>query len=167
MFSNGLSSGFSLIFLIVCYPYSYTLHQPLSLPQVLRNLQHSMFHQVGARFIQHYNRKFGLAAPWGREWEQSSMAYLHYLMVVQSYNAYHPKFSRSFPLELQEQCMDRISFNVATPNIIMDDRIQWPDGINLMAGLTPRQPPAGDYQMVRLHQRQEIRQVTYFCSNFC
>ena len=87
------------------------------------------------------------------------MAYLHYLMVVQSYNAYHPKFSRSFPVELQEQCMDRITFNVATPNIILDDRIQWPDGIDIRAGLTPVQPPRGNYDVVRLHERQRIRQV--------
>ena len=118
-----------------------------------------MFHAVGPQFIQHYNRKFGLATPWGREWEQSSMAYLQYLMVVQSYNAYHPKFARSFPVELQEHCMDRISFNVATPNLILDDQIRWPDGVDVRAGLTPVQRPSGNYNMVRLHERARIRQA--------
>ena len=127
--------------------------------QVLRSLQHSMFHAVGGPFVQHYNDKYGLANPWGQEWEQQSKAYLHYLMVVQSYNSYHAKFPRSFDQQLQHDIVDRITNNVATPNMIVDDNIQWPNGINILERLTPVNPPAGGYQYLELHDRAQIRQV--------
>ena len=118
-----------------------------------------MFHAMGAHFVQHYNQKYNLAVPWGREWEEQSMAYLHYLLVVQSYNAYHPKFPRSFPQQLQEQCVDRICFNVSTPNLILDPAIQW--GFDLRASVSPTVPLAG-WQLVLSHERARIRQVHYF-----
>ena len=121
-----------------------------------------MFHAMGPAFIQHYNQKYDLANPWGREWEQQSMAYLHYLLVVQSYNAYHPKFPRSFPAQLQEQCVDRICFNISTPNLFLDPAIQW--GFNALASVPPEQPLAG-WDLVLSHERARIRQVTfYLCS---
>ena len=55
--------------------------------------------------------------------------------------------------------MDRITNNVATPNIILDDAIQWPDNINISEHLTPVNPPAGGYQHLELHDRDQIRQV--------
>ena len=119
-----------------------------------------MFHAVGRPFVQHYNAKYGLANPWGQEWEEQSQAYLHYLMVVQSYNSYHAKFARSFDRGLQHDIADRITNNVATPNLILDATIQWPDGINLQEHLTPVNPPAGGYQHLELHDRAQIRQVT-------
>jgi hypothetical protein len=120
-----------------------------------------MFHAVGSHFIQHYNNKYGLATPWGREWVEQSMAYLHYLMVVQSYNAYHAKFARSFPPGLQGECVDRITHNIGTPNLLLDPAIQWPDGIDVQAPLTPVQHPTGGYQMLHMHERDQIRQVTH------
>ena len=119
-----------------------------------------MFHAVGPDFIQHYNTKFGLDNPWGQEWEEQSLAYLHYLMVVQSYNTYHPKFDRAFPPELQEDCVDRICLNVATPNLLLDPLTQWPDNINVSGHLTPVQPPAGPgWRRIPVHDRRQIRQV--------
>ena len=118
-----------------------------------------MFHAVGRPFIRHYNAKYGLANPWGQEWEEQSQAYLHYLMVVQSYNTYHAKFTRSFPQQLQHDIADRITMNVATPNVILDNTIQWPDDINILEHLTPVNPPAGGYQHLELHDRAQIHQV--------
>ena len=127
-------------------------------PQVLRKLTPSMFHAVGAPFIAHYNAKYNLAVPWGREWEEQNMAYLQYLLVVQSYNRYHGKFPRSFPQQLQEEMVDRISHNVATPNMIRDPDIQWPAGVDILASIPPVRPLAG-FQHLLIHQREQIRQV--------
>ena len=126
---------------------------------MLRTLHHTMFHAVGPRFIRHYNQRYNLANPWGQEWEEQSMAYLHYLMVVQSYNAYHPKFPRSFPQQLQEDCVDRITLNISTPNILLDPALQWPNSVDVRASLTPVNPPPGDWLMVEMHERERIQQV--------
>ena len=118
-----------------------------------------MFHSVGARFIDHYSNRYQLAVPWGLEWAEQSMAYLHYLLVVQSYNAYHSKWPRSFPPGLQEDCADRISFNIGLPNLLLDPAPQWPDGVVVSATLPPQRRPAGNWETLQMHQRQQIRQV--------
>ena len=128
---------------------------------MLRKLTPSMFHAVGAPFIAHYNAKYHLAVPWGREWEEQNMAYLQYLLVIQSYNRYHSKFPRSFPQQLQEEVVDRISLNVATPNMFRDPDIQWPEGVDILASIPPTRPLAG-FQHLLIHQRDQIRQVCEF-----
>ena len=117
-----------------------------------------MFHAVGAPFIAHYNAKYQLPMPWGREWEEQNMAYLQYLLVVQSYNSYHAKFPRSFPQQLQEEVVDRITLNMGTPNMIRDPDIQWPEGVDILASIPPIRNLAG-FQHLVIHQRDQIRQV--------
>ena len=126
---------------------------------MLRALHHTMFHSVGERFIQHYNQRYQLAVPWGLEWAEQSMAYLHYLLVVQSYNSYHSKWPRSFPPGLQDDVVDRITVNIALPNLLLDPAPQWPDGVVVSATLPPQRRPAGNWQMLQMHQRQQLRQV--------
>ena len=83
---------------------------------------------------------------------------------MQSYNSYHSKWPRSFPPGLQDDVVDRISFNIALPNLLLDPAPQWPDGVVASATLPPQRRPAGNWHMLQMHQRQQLRQVVKFFS---
>ena len=85
------------------------------------------FDPVGQNFINRYNHLFGvdLDASWG----EVSLATIEWIAAVGLYNRFHPKFVRRFPDAFQVMIAERILFCMETPNIILDQHIQFDQDI--------------------------------------
>ena len=85
------------------------------------------FDPVGQEFINRYNHLYG--GQLGPSWAECSKTSILWIVACGLYNRFHPKFVRSFSDEFQVMIAERILFCMNTPNIVLDDTIQWDQDI--------------------------------------
>ena len=86
------------------------------------------FDPVGQGFVNRYSHRYGVQMD--PSWAEVSMASIHWIAATGLFNRFHPKFARRFPAEFQVEIAERILFNLETPNIILDDNIEFIQNIH-------------------------------------
>ena len=96
-------------------------------------LHHTYYDILGSHYINYYNNKYLPPVPLDLEWEESSAVVIDFIVVCGLHNRFHAKFHSSLPPDLEILCVDRIVFNLNTPNIVLDEQIKWNNNINIKA----------------------------------